>query len=98
MREKEIEQKLIEKVKRHGGLCLKWVSPSFAGVPDRLIFLPHGKFAMAELKAPGEVPRALQVSRHKLFRKLGFQVFVIDGEEKIEEMLKEVMPDEVHTT
>ena len=90
MREKEIEQKLIEKVKRRGGIAPKWVSPGFAGVPDRLIFLPHGKFAMVETKAPGEVPRPLQKSRHRVFRKLGFRVYVVDGVEMIDEVLDEI--------
>lgn len=68
--------------------------------------LPKGKIAFVELKAPGEEPRELQVSRHKFLRKLGFKVFVIDRKESIEKMLdeidgkkkKEVMPNEVHTT
>lgn len=90
MREKVIERKLTEKVKQRGGLAPKWVAPGYDGVPDRLIFLPHGKFAMAELKAPGEKPRALQLSRHRLFRRLGFKVYVIDSVEMIDEVLDEI--------
>ena len=91
MREKEIERKLVETIKKQGGIAPKWVCPGLDGVPDRLIFLPKGRFALAELKAPGEAPRPLQESRHRLLRKLGFKVFVIDSEEKIEEMVKEVL-------
>lgn len=105
MRERDIEKRLKDGVKKRGGIAPKWVSPGMSGVPDRLIFLPRGKFAMAELKAPGEKPRQLQVSRHRLLRRLGFKVYVIDRKEDIEEVLdeiegkkKEVMPDEVHTT
>lgn len=48
MREKIVEQKLVSEVKKRGGVCPKWVSPSFGGVPDRLVFLPKGKFGMVE--------------------------------------------------
>ena len=79
MREKQIEQKLTLMVKKAGGIALKFVSPSFAGMPDRLVLLPGGVFAFAELKAPGMKPRALQVARHEMLRRMGFKVYVIDG-------------------
>lgn len=90
MREKYIERQLASEVKRRGGICPKWVSPGFAGVPDRLVFLPDGKFGMVEVKAPGEKPRSLQVSRHRLLSKLGFKVFVLDDPKKIGGILNEI--------
>lgn len=90
VREIYIEKKLREAVKKRGGIAPKWVSPGLAGVPDRLILLPKGKIAFAELKAPGEKPRQLQVSRHRLLRRLGFKVYVIDGVEQIEEVLDDI--------
>ena len=74
MREKVIEQKLVSEVKKHGGICPKWVSPGFDGMPDRIALLPDGKFGFVEVKAPGEKPRPLQLARHKLLRQLGFPV------------------------
>ncbi|WP_405329994.1 VRR-NUC domain-containing protein [Ruminobacter sp.] len=90
MREKQIEQKLTLMVKAAGGIAPKFVSPGFAGMPDRLVLLPGGVFAFAELKAPGMHPRALQVARHEMLRRLGFKVYVIDGTEQIGEMLNEL--------
>ncbi|SUN29168.1 Phage protein [Streptococcus agalactiae] len=90
MREKVVEQKLVSEVKKRGGICPKWVSPSFTGVPDRLVFLPKSKFGMVEVKAPGEKPRLLQVSRHRMFDRLGFKVHVLDSIEKIGEVLDEI--------
>lgn len=90
MREKQIEQKLTLMVKARGGLAPKFVSPSYAGMPDRLVLLPGGVFAFAELKAPGMKPRTLQVARHEMLRRLGFKVYVIDGTEQIGEMLNEL--------
>ena len=52
MREKIIEQKLVTAVKKHGGICPKFTSPGFDGMPDRLLLLPHGRFAFVEVKAP----------------------------------------------
>ena len=83
MREKVVEQKLVDAVKARGGICPKWASPSFSGVPDRLVFLPDGKFGMVEVKRPKGKPRALQVSKHKLLKKLGFTVYILDGLEQI---------------
>lgn len=90
MREKIVEQKLVSEVKKRGGVCPKWVSPSFSGVPDRLVFLPKGKFGLVEVKAPGGKPRKLQEARHRLFERLGFKVYVIDRIEMIGDVLDEI--------
>ena len=87
MREKNIETRLVAEVRRRGGLAPKFISPGLDGVPDRLILLPGGKFAFAELKAPGKTLRPLQALRKRQLEKLGFRVFVIDGTEQIGGML-----------
>ena len=58
--ERDIERALVSMVKRRGGLCLKWVCPGFAGVPDRIILLPGARVIFAEIKRPkgGRVSRA----------------------------------------
>lgn len=93
MREKQIEQKLVQRVKAVGGIAPKFTSPGFDGMPDRLILLPFGKFAFAELKAPGKKPRPLQLARHRMLRKLGFQVYVLDDEAQIQQMISEMGGD-----
>ena len=50
--EKDIERKLVDMVRRHGGLCLKWICPGWAGVPDRIVLLPGGRVIFVELKRP----------------------------------------------
>lgn len=76
--ERDIERALVGMVKRHDGLCLKWVCPGWAGVPDRIILLPRGRVLFAETKRPkgGEV-RKLQEWWHKTLRRLGFTVWVV---------------------
>lgn len=85
-------------VKRMGGICPKWVSPGFDGVPDRIILLPHGKIGFVEVKAFGKKPRSLQLARHEYLKKLGFLVFVLDREEQIQTIIEEVMKSEIQTT
>lgn len=75
MLERDIERRLREGVKGMGGLCLKLVCPGFTGVPDRLILLPGGVVAFAELKRPGQVERQRQAFVQHRLRKLGFTVF-----------------------
>ena len=90
MREKAIEQKLVRAVKGRGGICPKLVSPGFDGMPDRIVLLPHGRMSFVEVKAPGEKPRPIQESRHRLLQRLGFKVYVLDGAEDIPRILDEI--------
>ena len=90
MREKSIEQKLTLMVKKRGGICPKFVSPGFDGVPDRIVLLPGGRMAFVEVKAPGQKPRPLQVARQKLLERLGFRVYVLDSIEQIGGILDEI--------
>lgn len=43
-----------------------------------------------EIKAPGVKPRPLQVSRHRLLRRLGYLVFTLDDITAIPRMLDEI--------
>ena len=83
MREKTVESKFTSAVKAKGGLAVKFTSPGFNGMPDRLVMFPSGRIAFVEVKAPREKPRPLQLSRMKLLRRLGFKAFVLDDIEQI---------------
>jgi hypothetical protein len=88
--EKQIEQKLVTAVKAAGGICPKLVSPGFDGMPDRMVLLPGCHIGFVEVKAPGKVPRPLQVARHRLLKRLGFKVFTLDAPEQIGGILDEI--------
>lgn len=90
MRESEIEKRLKNAVKMRDGQALKFVSPNFNGVPDRLLLLPEGKAAFAELKATGRKMRSLQIKRKRQLEALGFLVYCIDGIEQIGGVLDEI--------
>ena len=90
MREKMIEAALVREVRKRHGLPLKFVSPGFDGVPDRLVLFPVGKMGFVELKAPGRKMRPLQKKRKRQLEVLGFLVFCVDKDEQIEEVLDEI--------
>lgn len=84
MLEKEIEQRLRVEVKAAGGLCLKWESPGYVGVPDRMILLPGGYILFVELKAPGKKERPRQRVVQRILRDLGFEVYSsVDSSDKV---------------
>ncbi|NLM06788.1 MAG: VRR-NUC domain-containing protein [Tissierellia bacterium] len=91
MMEKSIEQKLVAKVKKLGGICPKFISPGYDGMPDRLVLLPKGKIGFVEVKRKGMKPRPLQIARHKLLEGLGFKVFVLDDEKDIDEIVENIL-------
>ena len=93
MREKVIEHALVMATRSKGGIAPKFISPGFAGMPDRLVLLPHGRMGFVELKAPGRKPRPLQLARHRLLRWLGFKVYVIDDTRQIAVVLNEIGGD-----
>jgi len=49
--EKDIERRLIRKVKSYGGRTYKFISPTAAGVPDRIVLLA-GQVFFVEVKRP----------------------------------------------
>lgn len=88
--EHDLEQKLIRKAKAYGGWAPKFLSPGHSGMPDRIVLLPGRYVCFAELKAPGKIPRELQIAQQEKLRKLGFRVYgCVDSEEKINRIFAE---------
>lgn len=83
--EKEIESKLRNMVVQTGGLCLKWVCPGWAGVPDRIVLLPGGQIIFVETKRPkGGRVSARQQYWGRTLTGLGFPWFIVWNEEDLE--------------
>lgn len=80
MREKLIEKKLCESVKKMGGLAVKFVPTFFAGFPDRIVLMPGGKISFAEIKTTGKDLSKIQKIIVPMLRRLGFYVVVIDNQ------------------
>lgn len=100
MLESYYENKLRTGVQKlgHGIKCLKFESPGFTGVPDRIILLPGAHVIFVELKQPGKRERKRQVYVQGLLRKLGFEVYsavnTIEQIEAITMRCKEVLERE----
>ena len=83
--EKDIERALTKMVGRHGGLCLKWVCPGWAGGPDRICLLPGGRIVFIELKRPeGGVISSRQKWWADKLSKLGFVHLWIHNHEELQ--------------
>ena len=88
MLEKRFESHLVKRAKEKGELAIKWTAPGFAGVPDRIVFLP-GRVLFVELKAPGQKATELQKRVHAMLVDLGADVRVVDSKEQVDEIFAE---------
>ena len=97
MRERDIEQYLVRRVKELGGEVrkVKWIGRR--GAPDRVVMLPLpisvggnrvGNLIWVELKAPGEVSEPHQHREHERMRAMGQRVEVLDSKEQVDEVLR----------
>ena len=82
MMERDVERRLVELARRHGGVALKWTSPGTLGVPDRLLFMTDGRLWLVELKRPGGRPRSSQKAMHRRLERLGWPVYVVDDADR----------------
>ena len=90
MHERDVDRKLVREVLDRDGLALKLSCPGMDGMPDRLILLTGGRVGFAEIKAPGQHPRPLQLRRKRQLETLGFRVYVIDQPDQIGGVLDEL--------
>ena len=88
MTEKYIEKKLREIVSDMGGLAVKFASPYFTGMPDRVVFMPGGKIWFVELKAPGKKTSPRQDIVHRQLRELGVPIRVVGSTVELNEFFK----------
>lgn len=88
MLEKDIEKILVKEVKKLGGLCYKWVSPGNAGVPDRIVLLPHRPVMFVELKTDTGKPSRLQEVQIKKLKAITEHVYVLKGLEEVRDFIE----------
>ena len=93
MRESDIEEYLVERVRKLGGELrkVKWIGRN--GAPDRLVMLPD-RTVWVELKAPGlaalfpHTPHERQQHReHVRMRAMNQRVEVVDSYQGVDETL-----------
>lgn len=88
--EKKLEINLFKLVKKLKGYALKFFCMSFTGMPDRIILMPGGRLWFVEVKDTGKKPTPRQEFVIGWLRKLGFEVWIIDSEEKLNEFEKRI--------
>jgi hypothetical protein len=88
--EKKLETNLFKLVKKLGGYALKFFCLSFTGMPDRIVLMPGGRIWFVEVKDTGKKPSPRQEFVIGWLRKLGFEVWIIDSEEKLNEFEKRI--------
>lgn len=76
--EKDIENAVCKYAQRLGWRAMKFVSPNYRSVPDRIFFKHPGRVFFIEFKKAGEKPTPKQVSEIERLTNEGFDVFVCD--------------------
>jgi phosphoserine phosphatase len=85
--EKTLEKKLGERVHALGGWSLKFLPFIVAGLPDRICLFPGGRVAFAEIKTTGQKLRPVQEAVIRKLERLGFEVYIIDCTDNINELI-----------
>ena len=90
MKESQIERRLVEGVKRLGGMCLKFVSPGTLGVPDRIIITAKGRVISVELTT--ETGRLTKIQWYVIgeMKKRGADARLVKGIDEVKELLAEI--------
>lgn len=87
--EKDIENYLVSRVKKAGGLIYKFTSPSKRAVPDRLIIY-RGRHVFVELKRPQGKARRDQLVEINRMERHGADVRLIDTKLKVDRLIDEL--------
>lgn len=92
MLESKLENDYRKYVESLGLLYLKFSILGMAGFPDRIILGANKLIFFIEWKRPGKTDgkrkgEKLQAYRHKVLRKFGFNVYVLDNLEQAKEIL-----------
>lgn len=84
--EGKIVEYLKRRVKELGGTTRKIAWVGHTGAPDQLVLLPEIA-AFVECKAPGKKPTKVQEREMAKLKASGFNVFVVDSEQRVELVL-----------
>lgn len=89
-RESKVERYLQARIKELGGMCLKWESPGFPGVPDRLVVLPGRPVFGVEVKTYDGRLTKTQTRAHAKLRHAGLGVVTVYGREGVDALLDQL--------
>lgn len=90
MRERMVEKHLVERLRRIGIPCVKFIPDNMKGMPDRLVLLPDGKVVWVELKTDGGKLEIIQEVRHMALAKAGHRVVVVWNTDEADRLTEEI--------
>lgn len=85
MREKTIEQYLVQEVKKRNGMGIKLLG--IVGIPDRMVLLPVRIIVFIETKTAKGKLSPLQKWWEKSLKALGFDYLVIRSKQEVDHLL-----------
>ena len=85
--EATIEKYLKARIEAIGGMCIKWTSPGFRGVPDRIVIYPSVGVVFVELKSPTGKLSDRQKRVKNMLAKAGALVFSLNGTDGVDEFV-----------
>lgn len=86
--ESSIEKYFKAQCEKRGWLCLKFVSPSRRGVPDRLVIRSCARMAFVEFKRPSGRLSILQMAMIRRLKAFGVEVHVIWSKEEAQALIR----------
>lgn len=95
MTEAQIENKMLQMVRKRGGAFYKFISPSNPGVPDRILIAPGGRVVFVELKT--NIGRLAKIQKWQIanMRELGVDVRVVKGWPEAKSLVDEIFDREL---
>lgn len=103
VKEKEIEKYLVKKIKELEGECVKFESPGYTGVPDRIIWLKGLPTIYVELKRPtgGRFSARQELVINKL-RDFGYEVYTLKNKFEVDNFIlflrRRVIRDKIYSS
>ena len=88
MSEKKVEKYFGDQVRSIGGLPRKFSSPGRAGVPDRVVLLPHRVTWYVEIKDIDGTPTVRQLRELEEYHSLGHHTAIAYGNEGVKEVIR----------
>lgn len=90
MRERSVEQHLVNGLKRIGIPCVKFIPDLLRGMPDRIIMLPDQRVIWCELKTEDGSLEPIQQVRHRELRSAGQRVEVVWSIKEADKLIAEI--------
>lgn len=90
MRERTVEQHLVNGLEQIGIPCIKFIPDLRRGMPDRIILLPDEKIVWVELKTDTGHLEPIQKVRHRELRQAGQRVEVVWLPSEADSLIEEI--------